>query len=448
MTGMTGTSANGGGPALALALLLVGGPLLAGLLLGDALRQWRGGAFLGVLAIVLLTFAALEALPQLGAWDTISLGGLVAAGLLLGRARLDRGRAWVLIATSVLALAGLEAAVRFWLPPPPHFPAPGEAALVFKPAAWDAGCLVLYGAGSVDDDVHVLRRSPPDSSARRHRPLVVHLGDSMTFGEGVGDAEAFPALLHARHPTVVHRNYGVWAVGTDFQYLLLRRVLAEHSPAMVVLHIYVGNDIYDIDRPYACCDAGPLLEYGPDGPAPRCERAHWSFPLGFRLSRSPPPYPLRVATFWSYTARHAAAAFSRLVSQLEPGADYIRSAGEATESDWHHFTQILATMRDEIPDDVALVVDLLPSRQTLEADHPTISPSYRAAQRIAQITAELGIPTLDAWHVFADAVKRDGSRRYFRNEHDIHLTPEGHRLLADWLETQLPQVTQSIDQHQ
>ncbi len=438
MTGTTLTSANAGGPAeaLILALVLIAAPLLIGILLGGLLGRYRGDASLAVTAVVLITIFGLRILPQVGTWDTISFGALTAVGLLLGRARLERRSALTLGIASILALVGLEVALRMWLPPPPRFPNAENAALVFEPEAWDAGCSVLY-AEDIEADLHVLRRTKPNPKTRQHAPLIVHLGDSMTYGEGVKAEETFPALLDARQTTAVHRNYGVWAVGTDFEYLLLLSILDTHSPAMVIVHVYAANDIYDIDRPYACCDAGPLLEYDPDWVAARCVDASWQLSLSFRLSRSPPPYPLRVATHWSYAARHAAAAFSRLVSWFEPRADFIRSEGEASETGWQHFTQILTHMRDELPPNVELIVNLLPSRQALEAADPKAAPSYRAGRRVAMIAEELGIRTLDAWSLFATAVRRDGIRRYFRDEHDIHFTAEGHKLLADWLEKEL-----------
>jgi lysophospholipase L1-like esterase len=437
MTGLISTAANDTATAGAVAVLLVAVPLLAAVLLGRALRHWRWSGVAGVFAILSLTLACLEGLRQVGAWDTVAVGLFAATGFLLGGARLEWRGGLVLALSSALAAAMLETAARSWLPPPPHFPDAAKATLIFEPAAWDAGCAVLYTAESVDDDVHVLRRPQPNRKSRQHPRLVVHLGDSMTYGEGVRGDETFPALLDARQPTALHRNYGVWAVGTDFEYLLLQRILAEHSPSVVVLHVYVGNDIRDIDRPYACCEAGPLLDYAADGPIARCESAQWSFPLAYRLSRSPPPFPLRVAASWSYAARHAAAAFSRLTSRLEPGAEFILSEGEASQTDWEHFTQILATLHDGLPPNVELIVNLLPNRQALEMTDPKSSPSYRAAERIAEITARFDIRTIDAWDVLATAVKRDGARRYFRDQ-DIHFTPEGHRLLADWLEAQLP----------
>jgi lysophospholipase L1-like esterase len=437
MTGQTLTSANGGGPAeaIVLALVLFAAPLFIGVLLGGVLGRHRGYVTLAATAVAVLTALGLRMLPQVGAWDTIGFGALMVAGLLFGSAGIDRRSAVTLVVSLIVAVVGVEVGLRQWLPPPPRFPNAENAALVFEPEAWDAGCSVLY-AEDIDADLHVLRRAKPNPKTPQHPPLVIHLGDSMTYGEGVKAEEAFPALLDARSQTIIHRNYGVWAVGTDFQYLMLLRILDAHSPAMVVVHVYGANDIYDIDRPYACCDAGPLLEYDPDWVAARCVDASWRLSLAFRLSRSPPPYPLRVATHWSYTARHAAAAFSRLVSWFEPRADFVRSEGEASETGWQHFTQILTHMHDELPPNVELIVNLLPSRQALEAPNPKSAPSYRASRRVATIAEELGIRTLDAWSVFATAVHRDGVGRYFR-EHDIHFTPEGHRLLATWLETQL-----------
>ena len=439
MTSPTLTPASSAGPAQAavIALLLVAVPLFAGIIAGRALSRWRWSVVVATFAVMALTLIATVELQQVGVWDTISIGVLLIVGLLLGCARIDRRGAFELAISSAFAIAVREAAVRWWLPHPRSFPSPDQAALVFEPAAWDAGCSVLYAA-NVDEDVHVLRPVTSGAKERQHPPLVVHLGDSMTYGEGVKADETFAALLDARQRTVQHRNYGVWAVGTDFEFLLLQRILDLHSPALVVLHVYVGNDVYDIDRPYACCEAGPLLDYGPDGPIVRCEHAQWSLPVAFRLSRSPAPYPLRVATRWSYAARHIAAAFPQLMVGFEPRSDFVRSEGEAGDTGWDHFEQILAKLHDNMPPNADLVVDLLPVRSALEAADPTASPAYRAGRRIAKITEELGIRTLDSWDLFAKAVARDGSLRYFRDEHDIHFTPEGHRLLADWLEKELP----------
>ena len=54
----------------------------------------------------------------------------------------------------------------------------------------------------------------------------------------------------------------------------------------------------------------------------------------------------------------------------------------------------------------------------------------------AAIAERRGIRTVDAWDVLADAVRGEGGSRYYL-EGDIHFTPEGHRLVADWLDEEL-----------
>jgi len=85
----------------------------------------------------------------------------------------------------------------------------------------------------------------------------------------------------------------------------------------------------------------------------------------------------------------------------------------------------------------AFAITLLPVRQALEAPGSPEPPAQQTRRRMHALTAQLGIRTLDAWDLFAAAVQRDGAARYFRPQ-DIHFTAQGHRLVADWLATQLP----------
>jgi lysophospholipase L1-like esterase len=416
---------------LVLAFLLTAGPLLAGGVVGRRIRSLRRWWMPAVLALVLASAAlALACLPGIGIWDVVSLAVLCIAGLLLGFTASDRRVALLFIVSSAIAFAGLEWATREFLPAPPRFPPPEDATFVLGPGSWDGGCMALYRPAG--------KRSGHFRDAAS-TGAVVHLGDSLTFGSGVGETEAFPALLDARATGTRHVNFGVWAVGTDFEYLLMEKILAEQTPAMVVLHVYAGNDISDIDRPYECCDGGPLLTYETGVPMARCSTPRWGISLASRAGRSPPPFPLRVATAYSYAARHAAARFSRLVFRFDAPPNFIGAEGEASEEGWEHFTAILARMRDELRRrGIPFVVDILPSRWALDSTIPAEAPSYRSGRRIAAIAADLGIRTLDPWDVLRAAVQRDGSSRYFLGDSDIHFTPEGHRLMANWLAEHLP----------
>ena len=239
---------------LAAALLFL--PLLVGLGLGRLLhRAHRWVPRIAVAAAVVLSFPASGVVRLLGAWDVLWIGLVLGAGVLAGASHADR-RDWLAgLAATLIGVAALEIAVRRWLPPAPSFPSPEGATFFMPPSVWDAGCTVLYGDAGVESALRGLHRNSP-LPPRQREPLVVHLGDSMTFGDGVREDETFPALLDRLRPDIGHANYGVPGVGTDFEYLLLQKILATQRPALVVLHVYVGNDVYDIDRSYACARRG------------------------------------------------------------------------------------------------------------------------------------------------------------------------------------------------
>jgi lysophospholipase L1-like esterase len=118
--------------------------------------------------------------------------------------------------------------------------------------------------------------------------------------------------------------------------------------------------------------------------------------------------------------------------------NFIGPESAGSEEGWEHLRELLAAMRDRLrARRIAFVVTLLPTRSALQTRDPSEVPTYRAERRLAALTAELGIRTLDAWDALAAPVQRDGGARYFLGEHDIHLSPAGHRLVADWLAREL-----------
>ncbi len=81
---------------------------------------------------------------------------------------------------------------------------------------------------------------------------IVVLGDSYTFGVYVNDDEAYPAVLGQRIATLSDR-YQVINAGytdgweTDQQYVWLKHNIEKLHPTLVVLGIFLGNDITGID---------------------------------------------------------------------------------------------------------------------------------------------------------------------------------------------------------
>lgn len=71
---------------------------------------------------------------------------------------------------------------------------------------------------------------------------VMLLGDSFTYGWGVGDNETYPHLLEEMMPGTAVRNFGMEGFGTSHQLLLYREHGEDFSGDTVVLNYYLGND--------------------------------------------------------------------------------------------------------------------------------------------------------------------------------------------------------------
>ena len=88
-------------------------------------------------------------------------------------------------------------------------------------------------------------RNPVSHAARDTRGglRVAVLGDSQAFGDGVEDDETFAALLDGPH--VVVRNHAVPGYGTDQEMLLFERDVRASAPDVVIVAVYLGNDLRD-----------------------------------------------------------------------------------------------------------------------------------------------------------------------------------------------------------
>jgi lysophospholipase L1-like esterase len=94
-------------------------------------------------------------------------------------------------------------------------------------------------AFTVSTDAHGHRRTPATPQARR---TVLFLGDSCTFGIGVDDDEAFPALLGDRLPDTRTINAGVPGYSAFQGRLALEHATLEPSPDAVVVSFLFNDD--------------------------------------------------------------------------------------------------------------------------------------------------------------------------------------------------------------
>jgi hypothetical protein len=83
---------------------------------------------------------------------------------------------------------------------------------------------------------------------------VIVLGDSIAFGYGVADAEAFPQILDVRDNGFEVANLGMEGYGPGQELLVLRREGLPANPDLVVLAVCLRNDFVDAVLPVALYD--------------------------------------------------------------------------------------------------------------------------------------------------------------------------------------------------
>ena len=115
------------------------------------------------------------------------------------------------------------------------------------------------------------------ASPQAGRTRVVMLGDSITFGVGVSDAETFSALLEARSARFDVINLAVEGYGTDQELIRLEREGLAYRPAVVVLNFCVANDLVNnagsAPKPYFTLEGGVLSRHDAHMRLPRWRAA-------------------------------------------------------------------------------------------------------------------------------------------------------------------------------
>ena len=385
-------------------------------------RLGAPGAWLGVVVGaalgVLLAAMRLHAWP----WDAVAAGliGALPVALLPGSRRAALGLL-VALGVSVAGLAGLELMARHALGPP-MMAAQAYRSWRWGPTWQENACLALHPAKQAGNDGLGAWLHADDT-----RPLVLHLGDSMIERSRHGGGAGVVELLQARDRDAVHINAGFAGTGTDFQLALARRLAPTIKPRLIVLWVYGGNDLADLDRPYACCDQGPLLDWTATPPASLCAEPRWNIGLRTRMARSPPPWPLRQASRWSVAARHGVDLFVWTAGALAPGmgpSQGAAAAGGATD----RFVAAVRTL-DALAaaGEGRLIAVLLPHRAALEdAMVRGAGPGVTHTRLLAALRGAR-VPTLDTWAPLAAAVARGRAGLYRDREHP---GPAGHALLA------------------
>lgn len=428
--------------ATLVALALLALPVALGLQLGALVRRHLRRRALRWPLLLALAGAPLALAGPLVArsntslfWDVLFAALCFLPAVLLGRDGARTRVALQLVLGAMLA----EVALRM-LTPPAVSPAPHMARLSMEITNRDPPCRVLY------PDPDALRS---ESEVRDGRPVVMHLGDSMVEGAGVAREEAFPAALGALQPAVRHVNLGVGGAGPEAYLFAFERWVSALRPRLAVVYIFLGNDIFDLEREYLCCAGGPLYRDAAVPPTPRCPTARWAVPLKTHLVTSPAPFALRALAANSAAAWH----LQRLVQSVPDrlyrrGFHLVEGAHESASLTprWDLFARRLQGLaRASAAHRVPVLVVALPSRHTLERalgrephgfDYWGDRESGEAAQRRVVTEARaVGLDALDAAEPVRAGIALHGLDAFFANQYpgDVHFSPLGHRAVAAWL---------------
>ncbi len=273
------------------------------------------------------------------------------------------------------------------------------------------------------------------------RPLTAIVGDSFTFGFGVNDDATFVHLLDAAAPGgAAFANLAVPGYGTDQQLLLIEREVVQIMPSRILLVVYVGNDLLDNLR------ASPLQVRSP--------KPYFVWQDGdLRLRNSPvPPPPAPPAeslasailgpdeSAWPWRIRlEQKSEIFRVLSQSAGGHAFPPElAARRLKPAVELFGRLLDRIRQSAEKrHIELAVAVLAGRS--HALHPnTLSGRYQEyfRQEVLRLAKQSDLPTVDlAGHLRTQAAAAK-TPLYYLN--DGHLTPAGHRVVAEFLARSLP----------
>ncbi|NLH72998.1 MAG: hypothetical protein GX456_08090 [Verrucomicrobia bacterium] len=278
-----------------------------------------------------------------------------------------------------------------------------------------------------------LRADSPLPSDRRGRLFAV-VGDSFTFGLGVNDDETFVHLLNRRFRSeVTFVNFSVPGYSTDQETLLIERDVLKWSPDVLLLGVYVANDLFDnlLEYPlqvnhakprFELCAGQLVLTNVPVQVQPKPVEMH-------RLDLRTMVFGPEINTTWRARIERRSALFNLLAARFWPLEVNTTELRNRFASAIELFSVILDRIQRACDrQGVQLVILLLAGRSFYE--EPTSdSGLYQgflldeveklAANRRIRIIYAIGSPTA-----------RPTKKGLFY-PHDGHLTPEGHRKVAE-----------------
>ena len=286
-------------------------------------------------------------------------------------------------------------------------------------------------------DSRGLRQSHRESEIDDNGPLIYLLGDSMTAGLQVSDENLFSTIVEqdlngALEPDVEIVNAAIDGFGATQELLLLKEMMEDRTPDLVVLQIFINNDL---------ADNWPAIGNRNHWIAARCGRPYLkSDDTGESLISD--GQLLRPSMPSLHRFLSASILYSILVPYppqvegedpgIEPKAMWEPNNLHETERAWNHFIKTLSEFEEMLDEQkIKLVYLLIPSREDAGQGKPNEN-RQKYYERLKSRFEEKNLWYIDTLPAIREHLINGGMAPYFAI--DDHLNERGHRVVASAIE--------------
>lgn len=265
------------------------------------------------------------------------------------------------------------------------------------------------------------------------------VGDSFTFCLGVNDSETFVQLLNLKEGrTKMFLNFGIPGYSTDQEWLLIQDRVFSFSPDVILLVVYLGNDLFDNELPFPlqADNAKPYFELMPDGltlknvPVPLKVKPKGQNRLD--LMRVVLGDDLQSKSFIGrYLTKFELFRLLRLNLYRLP--DLSNRFDDRFERSIRLFTAIVGRIRNACAaKEINFGLVLMPGRSFIERPgSPSAQFQDYLRKKIIESRESIKVRIIDLADLLRRRYEEDSGNWFYPNEG--HLTPEGNRVVSDIL---------------
>src|SRR3989344_39134 len=269
---------------------------------------------------------------------------------------------------------------------------------------------------------------------------ILLLGDSMTFGYGVEQENSYPEILE----TLAGGNYtfinsGVGGYSPDVEYIYLKEKGLKFNPDIIILGLYIGNDITDLE-------SNEWVELDEKGLPKKIVSNRYYIDDQNRMrtkgdenviKNNPFPVLYGINVFLSYKSHayiflkeRSKFLFYRLTEQEEliQKTIYGNYYDKNLKLSWKNVESILMEINSLVNENGKdFVVVLIPSRDQFQEEKDNTYNFANPNRRLMMFGGENNIIIMDLLPYF----KENSNPRDFYYKKDVHLNRNGHRFLAE-----------------